>query len=218
MVVILETILKTKMGLGFVILIHLIAIFVISSFIAMVLIIITKLFSKEEKRKKRILLAGLAPYVGLFSFYLFGFLGSTIVSEIKDVDIGYGDTWYVPIKDNCKLIFIDLPEQAYLDDDEKTLIENVAYIQQTENKIVGKTYESIYFTYNIQSKDFQKYKNELDLFKANNSEKLNLKKAMDFYIDRRKKIVGAYFDIVGIISFLISVLILWILRKLILIQ
>jgi hypothetical protein len=67
----------------------------------------------------------------------------------------------------------------------------------------------------MTTKDFQKYKSELELLKDNDSPKLNLKKAMDFYIERRNEIAGIYFTIVGVISALTSIIILWILRKLI---
>lgn len=203
------------MGIVFVILIHLVAIFLISTFFALVSIILTRVLSKVENRKRKMFFAGIAPYVGLYSFYIFGLFGAILVSEIKNVDIGIGDCWYVPIKGNCKLTFIDLEEQSYLDDDNKTLIESVAYIQLTEDKLFGKTYDSLYFSYNMTTKDFQKYKNELELLKANDSPKLNLNKAMDFYIERRNEIAGIYFTIVGVISALTSIIILWILRKLI---
>jgi hypothetical protein len=204
------------MGIGFVILMHLVAIFLISSLMALCWILLTWFFSKIEGRKKKMFFAGIAPFVGLFTLYFFGLFGSIIVSEIKDVDIGFGDCWYVPIKANCKLTFIDLPEQAYLEDDNKTLIENVAYLQNTKDKLVGKTYDDIYFLYNIKSKKFSTFKNETDFSKANNFQELNFIKAMDFYIERRKEVSGTYFMLVGIISLFITILLLWFLRKLIL--
>jgi len=206
------------MGFGFVILIHLVAIFFLSAIVALVWTILTRLLSKEEKRKRKIIFAGLAPFIGLYSFYFLGLFGSIIVSEIKGVDVGIGDCWYVPIKDNCKLTFIDLPEQSYLDDDNKTLIEGIEYIQQTEKTVLGKTYDNVYFSYDLTKKDLKKYKTESDFQLANNIPQPNFKKTTDFYNDRRNEVAGTGFIIVGIISLLTTIFGLWLFRKLILRQ
>ena len=204
------------MGFGFVILIHLVAIFLISVVISLVWTILTRLLSKEEKRKRKILFAGIAPFIGLYSLYFLGLFGSIIVSEVKGVDEGIGDCWYVPIKDNCKLTFIDSPEQSYLDDDNKTIIESIEFIEQTDKKVLGKTYDSVYFQYDLIKKNLQKYKTENELIISNNNQIPNFKKSIDFYNDRRDEIAGTSFIIVGILSSLITFFGLWILRKLIL--
>jgi len=203
------------MGFGFVILIHLVAIFILSFIIALVWTILTRIFSKEEKRKRKMLFALLSPFIGLYSLYFLGLFGSVFVSESKGVDIGIGDYWYVQINDNCKLSFIDLPEQAYLEDDDNALIEGVELIEQIENEIVGKTYDGLYFSYNFKTKYFKQYKNESELLIANNSPKSNFKKAIDFYSDKRNEVSGIYFIFVGIISLMTTIFGLWLLRKLI---
>ena len=206
------------MGFGFVILLHLVAIFIISAVIALVWTILTRVFAKEEKRKRKIVFAGIAPFIGLYTLYFLGLFGSIIVSEIKGIDIGIGDCWYVPIKDNCKLTFIDLPEQSYLDDDNKTVVESIEFIQQTDKSVLGKTYDSVYFSYNLKTKDFKNYKTENDFLIANNNQKPNFKKTTDFYNDRRNEIAGTSLIIVGIVSLLTTIFGLWIIRKLILRQ
>ena len=202
------------MGFGFVILIHLVAIFLLSAVIALPCAILTRLISKKEKRQRKILFAGISPFIGLYTLYFIGLFGSIIVSEIKGVDVGIGDSWYVPIKDNCKLIFIDLPEQSYLDDDNKTVIGNIEFIQQAENSVLGITYDSVYFQYDLAKKDLQKYKTESDLLISSNNQKNNFKKTTDFYNDRRNELAGTSFIIVGILSLIITIIGLWILRKL----
>jgi hypothetical protein len=204
------------MGSGFVVLIHLVVIFILSAIVALVLTILTQLLSKKEKRKRKIIFVGLAPFIGFYSFYFLGLFGSTIVSEIKGVDVGIGDCWYVPIKDNCKLTFIDLPEQSYLEDDDKMLIESIEFIQQTEKNVLGKTYDSVYFSYDFTKKNFKKYKTESELKAANNNQQPNFKTTTDFYNERRNEVAGTGFIIVGIISLLTTVFGLWLVRKLIL--
>lgn len=203
------------MGFGFVILIHLVAIFLLGAVIALVWTILTRLLSKKEKRNRKILFAGLAPFFGLYSLYFLGLIGSIIVSEIKGVDIGIGDCWYVQIKDNCKLTFIDLPEQSYLDDDNKTVIDGIEFIQQTEKSVFGKTYDSVYFRYDFATKDLMKYKNKSDFLTSNNDIKLNFRKTTDFYNDKRNELAGTSFIVVGILSLLITLVGLWLLRRLI---
>lgn len=204
------------MGYGFVILIHLIAIFFISAVLALVGTILTRLLSKKEKRKRKILFAGIAPFIGLYTLYFLGLVGSVIVSEIKGVDVGIGDYWYVPIKDNCKLSFIDLSEQSYLVDGDITLIEGIDSIQQTRKGVLGKTYDNVYFSYNLTMKVFKKYESENDFLIANNNQQPRFKKTTDFYQDRRNEVAGKGFILVGIISMLTTIFGLWILRKIVL--
>ena len=203
------------MGFGFVILIHLVVIFLLSAAIALVWTILTRLLSKKENRKRKILFAGLAPFFGLYTLYFLAMFGSIIVSEIKGVDAGIGDCWYVPIKDNCKLTFIDLPEQSYLEHDNKTIIESIKFIQQTEKSVLGKTYDSVYFSYDLTKKDLKKYKTESAFLTANNNQQPNFKNTTTFYNDRRNEVAGTSFIIVGIVSLLITILGIGLLRKLI---
>ncbi|HNI43990.1 MAG TPA: hypothetical protein PK230_04780 [Chitinophagales bacterium] len=202
------------MGIGFVILIHLVAIFLLSTVIAMVWVNLTQLFSTEEKRKRKMLFAGLAPFVGLYTLYFLLFGGTIIISEIKNVDIGIGDYWYVPIKDNCKLAFIDLPESSYIIEGDTTVIQDVEFIEQTEKNVIGKTYDNIYFSYDLNAKILKKIETESELMALNNNQKPNFKKTTDFYNDRKNELIGISFIIVRIVSLLLTFFKLWILRKL----
>src|SRR5689334_17827280 len=102
------------MGIFFVILIHLVAIFILSAIIAVFAGIITYFVSAKQKRKRKLLLATLSPFVGLYIAYFFALFGSAAVSEYKKIDIGIGDSWYVPLSTQCRLSFIDLPENGYI--------------------------------------------------------------------------------------------------------
>src|SRR5262245_1547356 len=141
------------MGIGFVFIIHLIVIGILSGVIATVSAIITFIASKKETRKRNMWTAIVAPFVGLYTLYIFGLIGSGIVSSVKNVDIGIGDAWYVPLQDNCQLLFIDIPEQAYIEKDGQTIISEVSQLQQINNKIIGKTSDSKYFTYNTTTSE-----------------------------------------------------------------
>ncbi len=121
------------------IIIYLIAIFCLSLFIALLLIVITFIFSEKEKRKKRLIFYGFAPLVGFYTLFFVGLFGAFIVSEIKNIDAGVGDCWYVQINGTSKLTFIDLEENAYLEYEGQYIISDVSFINQAENQIVGKT-------------------------------------------------------------------------------
>ena len=204
------------MGFGFVILFHLVVIFVVSVIISLIWTILTRLLSKKENRKRKVLFASIAPFIGLYSIYILGLIGCIIVSESKDVDLGIGDCWYVPLNNKCKLTFIDLPEQASLDEGSRVIVDNINLIQQTNSTIICKTYDSSFSVYQTNSSNVTKYENEIDFKKSNPEINLNLKKAWDFYIDRKDEIAGTSFKIVGLIALTISCLMLWIIRKLIL--
>jgi hypothetical protein len=85
------------MGALFVILIYWIAIFCLSLLIALLLVVFTLIFSGQEKRKKRLIFYGFAPFLGFYTIFFVGLFGAFIVSEIKEIDAGVGDCWYVPI-------------------------------------------------------------------------------------------------------------------------
>jgi len=102
------------MGIGLVIILHLIAIGFLSGLIAVAATIITYFSGKKETRKRNIRTAVITPFAALYTLYICGLIGFGIVSSVKKVDIGIGDTRYVPLTANCQLLFIDLPNQAYI--------------------------------------------------------------------------------------------------------
>ena len=138
------------MGVGFVIFLHLIVIFILSVIISIVVGLLTFHLSKKEKRKQKVFAAILSPFFGLYTLYFVGLLGSIVVSEIKNVDIGIGDSFYVPLIDNCELRFIDSPDYAYIENNGQQIIHDISKIQQIDYQIFGKTKDDGYFSYDIQ--------------------------------------------------------------------
>lgn len=206
------------MGIGFVIIIHLIAIFILSIVIATVGSIITYFVTNKEKRKRKIILAFISPFVGLYTLYICGLIGSIIVSEITNVDVGIGDTWYVPLENNCQLLFIDVPGHASIEKNGQTVISGVLQIELNGNQISGKTNENIFFSYNTTTNELNKFANENELTAINSNRKPKLMSAIDFYTDRRNDISGIWLIIAGCISLISSITSIYLLRKLILSQ
>lgn len=203
------------MGIGFVFIIHLIAIGIFSGLIAAILAIITFFASKKENRKRNIWTAIISPYVGLYTLYICGLVGSGIVSTIKNVDIGIGDAWYVPLPDNCQLLFIDIPEQAYIEKNGQTVISEVSQLQQVDNKILGKTGNNKYFFYNTTTNELKEFTTENELTIQNSNIKPNLINAIEFYSDKRNDIAGFALIFVGIASLTVSIAAIYLTRKII---
>lgn len=204
------------MGIAFVILFHLIGIFILSGIIAPIAGILTYFLSGKEKRKRKLFLSVLSPFVGLYTLYFCGLFGSIVVSEIKNIDIGIGDAWYIPLPDNCQLLFIDLPEQAYIEKNGQNVISEVSQLQQIDDIIIGKTYENKYFSYNTKTNALKEFSTENELIMHNSNIKPKLINAIDFYADKRNEIVGFWVVIVGLLSFIVSISIVYLMKRLIL--
>lgn len=203
------------MGIGFVFIIHLIVICVFSGLIALLSSIITFFISNKENRKCNIWTAIISPFVGFYTLYMCGLIGSGIVSVIKDVDIGIGDAWYVPLPNNCRLLFIDIPEQAYIEKNEETVISEVTQLQQQNDIILGKMERDKFFLYNTKSNILKEFTSENELIIQNSNKKPNLINAVEFYSDKRNEIAGFALIIVGITSLIISIMAIYLTRKII---
>jgi len=203
------------MGVGFVIFLHLIVIFILSVIISIVVGLLTFHLSKKEKRKQKVFAAILSPFFGLYTLYFVGLLGSIVVSEIKNVDIGIGDSFYVPLIDNCELRFIDSPDYAYIENNGQQIIHDISKIQQIDYQIFGKTKDDGYFSYDIQKNELIKFKDENELTVDESNEKLELINISEFYSDKKSEATGFSLIIVGVISLIASVTIVYMLIKLI---
>jgi hypothetical protein len=194
------------MGIGFVILMHLIFLLIISLIFAFFSGIITSFVTKGEKKKRKILLSIFIPFHIFFSFYIFGLIGSIIVSETNKVDIGIGDSWYAPIDESYQISMIDLPEQVYIEYKGEIILSEVSEIQQIGKKIYGKTHNENYFSLNLIDKKITEYKNLKELEEGENLTKPNFLKVEEFYQNRKWEVSGSEMILVGILALLISIL------------
>jgi hypothetical protein len=194
------------MGIGIVILMHLIFLVIISSIVAFFSAIITSFVAKGEKKKRKILLSIFIPFHIFFSFYIFGLIGSIIVSEAKKVDIGIGDSWYAPIDESYQILMIDISELAYIECNGESILSDVSEIQQIEKKIIGKTHNENYFSINLIDKKLTEYKNLKEFKKGENLTKPNFIKVEEFYQKRKWEVSGREMIFVGILSLIASIL------------
>ena len=169
----------------------------------------------KEKRIRKLIFSVISPFVGLYLIYFCGLFGSIVVSEIKNVDIGIGDSWYVPLPNNCELLFIDIPENAYIEKNGQTVISEVSQLQQIDNEIIGMTTTNKYFSYNTKTNALKEFLSKDELIIQNSNIKPKLINSVDFYTDIRDEIAGFWFILVGVLSVIISITVLYLLKRLI---
>lgn len=196
------------MGTGFVILIHLVGIFILSTAIALVGSILVYCTGSKQTRPRRLFFATAAPFTGLFSLYFFYLTAAVIISGLKDTDIGIGDTWYIPLSRDSRLLFIDLPEQAYIEYKGQTIIDEVSHLDMTGDTVTGQTYDHTYFIYNATTGTLQVSDKPSSDIPAVQTE------AWDFYIARKNALTGNWVVMAGMLAAGISVGIIWWLGKL----
>ena len=203
------------MGIGFVIFLHLIGIGIVSVSVSILVGLLTSLLSRKERRKQKVFAAVLSPFFGFYTFYFVALFGAIVVSEIKNVDVGIGDSFYVPLMDNCELRFIDIPEYAYIENSGKQIIYAISEIQQIGYQIFGKTTDDKYFSYNIKGGELEKVDSIKELRARNSTKELKLTPVNEFYNDRRSEVVGFWMIAVGIIAAIASLTIVYMLIRVI---
>lgn len=203
------------MGILFVLFLYFIIIFITSLILAIIALVISLIFSKKENRKRVVLMSVFSPFVGFFTLSFCLLFSTILISEIKKIDIGIGDIWYIPLPNNCQLTFIDVPEKAFIKKNNQTVISDVIKIQQTENLIFGKRCNNTYFSYNTKTNELLEFCSENELITQNSNNKPNLIKATDFYNDKRAEIAGFLPIFAGIYSLILSILAVYLLKRII---
>ncbi|MPS63347.1 hypothetical protein [Chryseobacterium sp.] len=206
------------MGIGFVILFHLIAIFILSFIIGIIAVIIVSFILDKQKRTRKLFFAFCAPFIGFYTLYICAFIGSTIISQTKGIDIGIGDTWYVPLNNSYKLLFIDIPDYGSISDKNtgEIFLSDISEIEQRNDLIFGKMSSDEYFLFNTETRELSKFESEKGLTSSSGNQKLSLKNVYDFYSERKSEARGYWFYLIGILSLLFSIGHLWIVNYIIL--
>lgn len=202
------------MGIGIVIFLHLIVIFFLSAIISLVVSLLTHFLSNKEKKKQKVFAALLSPFFGFYTLYFTGLVGSIVVSEMKNVDVGIGDSFYVPLIDKCEQHFIDVLDNAYIENNGQQVVRDISQIQQIDYQILGKTRDEEYL-YDIKKNELTKFNGEKELSMENSNGKLKLEKVDNFYLKKRNEVAGFYLIVVGIISVIVSGTVVYMTIKLI---
>ncbi|MDR1682900.1 MAG: hypothetical protein LBS25_05890 [Candidatus Symbiothrix sp.] len=206
------------MGFGFVIILHCIAIFIVASVFAVIGLVITLCISKN-KRKRKIFLSITIPYLFLYSLYFFTITGSISVAILKNVDIGIGDTWYAPINKNYKIVMIDEPEKGtIIHNENEDLVTNIIELEYSENtnKIYGKNTNNDFFAINMENNKVQYFPTEQELLNNEGIDSCTFLTTEEFQSKMYRKVAGTAMTVVGILSLIVSILIVYFYCKLIL--
>lgn len=119
------------MGIGFVIIIQLIALATFTGILSIIVLILTLLFARKQRRRKSIVHFFL-PFLFSFSLYFFGLLGMGIISSIKKYDIGLGDYFTIPLTENTQLSMIDTTDIAYLEKGSEDILHSITKVDETD--------------------------------------------------------------------------------------
>ncbi len=191
------------MGPIFAIAIHLILITVLAVLMSIPTSTLTYVLSKKGKKRKTII-AFCSPFIWLYSMYFIALIGSIFVSQIKNVDEGIGDYWYAPLNEKYKISFIDLPEQAYIEDEETEIIDEIDKVQLIGNKFIGKTFNNKFFLLDLKTNKVTVIESEKELKTLLKNQKIHFIKAYDFYNLKKWEVAGNSLIIVGVISLVFS--------------
>jgi len=194
------------MGIGFVILIHLFAISVFSFICAVIGCLLTYFISGNERKRNKMILAFIGPFVAFYTLYIVGIIGLSMVSDNKKVDLGIGDAWYVSLKNDHQLLFIDLPEQASINNGKGlTLVSYVTKIEEMGDQLFGKTFDNKYFLVDLKKEEVKTFHTEKELSVLHINKKLNLVDATEFYSERKNDIMGYWPLLIMFLSLIISI-------------
>ncbi len=105
------------MGLGIVLLFWSIVGVIVAGVAAAILVVLVNVFDRRHGLARRgwVLTAAAVPFVSL-GYAGVGFLAYAVHCElVRDVDLGIGDSWRVPLGHGYRLIMVDTAEQAFVE-------------------------------------------------------------------------------------------------------
>ena len=100
--------------------------------LGMIGVAIVSPFLAKGRRKRKMLLTFLTPIVGIASYVGSSVVAMIIISELLNIDLGFGDSWKAPLPNGYQLISVDMPDNGsiYKDDDHR--IEDIDGVRQIE--------------------------------------------------------------------------------------
>jgi hypothetical protein len=135
------------MGLGIVLLFWGIVGIILASAAAAILAAVVYAFDRRHGLARRgwVLTAAAVPFVSL-GYAAAGFAAYAVYCEVvRDVDLGIGDSWRVPLGHGYRLIMIDTPDQAFVESPTGVQLHmGLARIGTTEDLIVGEDAQGLF--------------------------------------------------------------------------
>ena len=157
------------------------------------------------------LLTFLTPIVGIASYVGSSVVAMIIISELLNIDLGFGDSWKAPLPNGYQLVSIDMPENGSIYKDADYHTEGVDVVQQIEvigDSVIGLSGKQ-YFLLDTKVGKVAYFPSVLELQKRVGKSKIALVSNDDYYWAVREKayIIG------GIICLLFTLSVLFVMWK-----
>ena len=179
--------------------------------LGMIGVAIVSPFLAKGRRKRKMLLTFLTPIVGIASYVGSSVVAMIIISELLNIDLGFGDSWKAPLPNGYQLVSIDMPDNGsiYKDDDHR--IEDIDGVRQIEvigDSVIGLS-SNKYFLLDTKIHKVTYYPSVLELQKRVGKPNIALMSNDDYYWAVREKayIIG------GIICLLFTLSVLFVMWK-----
>ena len=201
------------MGIIFLI-IWLVIFAVIAAILGVIGVAVVYPFLSKKARIRKMLLTFLTPIVGIACYVGSSVIAMILISELLNVDIGFGDSWKAPLPNGYQLISVDMPDNGsiYKDDDHRTEgIDGVQQIEVIGDSVIGLS-DNKYFLLDTKVDKVTYYQSILELQKRVEKPNIAFISNDDYYWTVREKayIIG------GIICLLFTLSVLFIMWKVVL--
>jgi hypothetical protein len=184
---------------------------VIAVVLGMIGVAIVSPFLAKGRRKRKMLLTFLTPIVGIASYVGSSVVAMIIISELLNIDLGFGDSWKAPLPNGYQLVSIDMPDNGSICKDADYRAEGVSGVKQIEvigDSVIGQA-DNKYFLLDTKDGKVAYYSSVLELQKRVGKTRIALISNDDYYWTVREKayIIG------GIICLLFTLTVLFVMWK-----
>ncbi len=162
-------------------------------------------------RYKSLIASFLTPFIFFVVFYMLILPFAFITRAIRGTDVGFGDVWHMPIKQNFTLTMINSPENATIKNP-AICIKNIQYAGDYNEYIYGVTTSHEYFLINTTNNHVEKSLNDLFIIKTIGKEHYHVVPVREYYYNIKDLKWGyqdKLFMIFIIIISILSVSLLW---------
>jgi len=201
------------MGLIFLAIIWLGIFAVIAVILGLIGVAVVYPFLSKNRRKRKMLLTFLTPMVGIASYVGSSIIAMILISELLNVDIGFGDYWKAPLPNGYQLISVDMPENGSIYTDNYFPVEGIDGVQVHQIEVIGDSVIGLagnkYFLLDTKVGKVAYYPSVMELQKRVGKTKIALMSNDDYYWAVREKayIIG------GIICLLFTLIVLFVMWK-----
>lgn len=168
------------MGIGFTIVIWGIIFSVLAVVLGSLTALGVRICCKPKGRGQKMVLAFLTPGLAIFVYAVCSVLYMAMISIVFHVDLGIGDSWYVPLNKVYSLSSVDYPENGSITKGNEVVLAPVTKVQVVGHRVIGKG-EQKYFIFNLNTGNVSYVASVLMLQKQMHLAKIDLVDNNTFY-------------------------------------